>query len=132
MPDPDDLEIADDDPIDTEQDNAAEPAQVRERQRTQAQINREIGNFWRKVFADPVGRKAMWDLLGTMHPFETKYGVGPNGFPNDMASVAYMAEQQLGLRLFMTWQIHDMEGVSLMQREYDPRLPKPKKRKRGA
>jgi hypothetical protein len=129
--DPDEVEIANDESSpDTEQDNAAEPAQIRERARTQAQMRREIGNFWRKCFADEVGRKALWDLLNEMHPFETKYGASPVGFPDERASIAYMAEQQMGLRIFLSWQLHDMDGVSLMQREHDPRLPKkPRRRK---
>ena len=108
--------------------NAAEAPGVRKQRRTKAEREQEARNFWQAVFADPVGRREMWGILSVCHPFETKYGVGPTGFPNDKASDAYMAEQQIGLRLFLSWQAMDFDGVSQMVHENDPRFAaKPRK-----
>ena len=108
--------------------NVAEISSVRKQKRTKASRELEAKNFWKAVFADPVGRREMWGILSVCHPFETKYGIGPTGFPNDKASDAYMAEQQIGLRLFLSWQAMDFDGVSRMVREHDPRFAeKPRK-----
>lgn len=104
--------------------NAAAPAAVNQQRRTAARTKRENAEFYRQSFATEVGRRCLWDILKSLHPFDTMYGVGPNGFPNNQASLGYMAEQQAGLRLYFSWLQLDRAGVLLMQDEHDPQFAK--------
>lgn len=112
--------------------DAGAPAAVKQQKRGQARIQRENAEFYRQALSSQIGRRCLWDILNALHPFETMYGVGPNGFPNNQATIGYMAEQQAGLRLYTSWLQLDRAGVLLMQDEHDPRFAKksPPKSKR--
>ena len=93
----------------------------------------EAREFWKQVFAHPIGRRELWGILQATHAFEERFACGPNGFPQVEATWFHAGEQALGQRLFLSWQRFDPQGVFLMQQEHDPRLakPKPPKRKRN-
>lgn len=120
----DDDTQADDDLVAAEQHtvSAARPgltrSQVTRRQREQ----REQAQFWTVALSTEIGRREIWRLLDAGHPFETRYGVGPNGFPQVEATWLHRGEQDFALRLFFTLQRIDPEGVLLMQTEHDPRF----------
>ena len=88
-------------------------------------------NFWKRSLADPVGRKALWDLLTALGTFEDKYGVGPNGFPNVESTWAAYGQKSFGLRFYRTLMLADRDGVAAMHDECDPDFiaahPKPKR-----
>lgn len=99
--------------------DAEQPRRVRGRQKRELV---ESQNFWRAAFATEIGRREIWKVLDILHPFEQRFPCGPNGFPSHDASVAAVAEQSAGLRLFLTLQERDPEGVMLMMFENDPRF----------
>jgi hypothetical protein len=77
-------------------------------------------NFWRRSLADPVGRKAIWNLLQGLGTFENKYGVGPNGFPQPEATWAAYGQRDFGQRFYRTLLLADRDGVGRMHDECDP------------
>lgn len=98
--------------------------------RAQARAGRDVREqheFWTAVLASDIGRREIWRMLAAGHPFETRFGVGPNGFPQPEASWIHRGEQDLALRFFFTLQRIDPQGVLLMQTEHDPRFAKPRR-----
>ena len=85
----------------------------------------KAGDFWKRVFADPIGRQEMWALLTAAHAFEERFACGPNGFPQTEATWFHAGEQSLGLRLYRSWAKIDREGVFKMHDEHDPRYSRP-------
>jgi hypothetical protein len=90
----------------------------------------EASKFWAQVFAHPVGRREMWEVLQSSHTFEERFACGPNGFPQVEATWFHAGEQAFGQRLFLSWQRFNPDGVLLMLQEHDPRFAKPKQPKR--
>lgn len=126
MSDPDDepeVEIAA--PTQTRTTDVATPKGLGKQQREQYLRDRERRDFWQQVFDSAIGRREMWTILAEAHPFEVRFGVGPNGFPNEQASFMHLGEQQLGLRLYLTWQGAAPDGVRLMLEENDQRFQTP-------
>lgn len=120
-------ELDDDDPVDEQlaEDN---------RKLTEIEIRRaEAEQFWKQIFAHPVGRREMWGILDNGSAFEDRFGASPTGFPDPLASYGYAGEQRLALRLYHSWQILSPEGTLLMMQEHHPAFKKPErpKRKRG-
>lgn len=109
--------------------DAGDPKTQKAQERKARKREREAREFWTAVLGTEIGRREIWSILEATHAFEIRFGTGPNGFPSHDASVAYMAEQQLGQRIFISLQRLDKDGVFLMMEEYDPRLAKPKGRK---
>lgn len=112
--------------------DAARPVSVR-RQREKANLAEENAQkFWQRVFADPVGRREMWNILQEAHTFNERFACGPNGFPQVEATFFHAGEQAFGLRLYQSWMLMDRAGVMLMHDEHDVRFikPKPKRGKR--
>ena len=92
----------------------------------------EAEAFWKQVFAHPIGRREMWSILHSGHAFETRFACSPSGFGQPEATWFHAGEQDFALRLFMSWQVLDPEGVLVMQREHDARFKKPERpKKRG-
>ena len=102
------------------QPNAASPAAVKRRQSKQKLQIRDENNFWKSVFADPIGRRAMWNLLQETKINETVFACGPNGFPQPEATWFNLGKQELGHRLLRSWTLIDRDGVFAMQDENDP------------
>ena len=109
--------------------DAGSPSGVR-KQRTRSRLEAKEGAaFWRACLATKTGRRELWRILQSAHAFETKFACGPNGFPQSEATWFARGEQDLGLRIFFSWQRIDPENVLLMQQENDPRfvkLPEPR------
>lgn len=131
--------MIDDDPPDDPDDelpseqptvDAASREGVRKQERRQDREEREATEFWRTVFADPVGRREMWRLLRDLHPFEERFACGPSGFPQPEATWFEAGKQAVGLHLYHHWTRVAREGVLMMLDEHDPRFAKPKRRKR--
>ena len=131
MAEPDELEEGEEEntppPAEDAQPNAADPKAVREQRRRAKRADDKATDFWRRVFADPVGRREMWQLLDELHTFETRFACGPNGFPQVEATWFHAGEQNFGLRLYHSWLRLDHEGVRLMHTEHDPRFQKSKR-----
>jgi hypothetical protein len=105
--------------------NAADERSLRKRKVGLKIQEREAERFWAGVFNDPVGRREMWRLLQSAHPFEERFACGPNGFPQPEATWFHAGEQSLGLRLYQTWLCKFPDLVMLMHAEHDPRFAKP-------
>ena len=127
----------DDDPEDDVADDRAEATSKPEtpkQQEARIKFEREEGRlFWQQVFALPVGRREMWEILKSAHAFEERFACGPNGFPQPEATWFHAGEQAFGQRLYHSWLALEPQGVTAMLFEHDPRFPKPSpaKRKRG-
>lgn len=96
-------------------------AQKRRRQKIRFH-ERQVADFYKRVFADPVGRAVMWEILQAGHFRETKFACGPNGFPQPEHTWFLAGEQSYADRLFNTWRRHDRDGVLLMEDEHDPQF----------
>lgn len=100
--------------------DAADPrGQQRIRQKKKFQVQ-QSADFWQRVFSDPVGRRVMWEMLESMHTFETRFACTPAGFPCAEATWFQAGEHETGQRLYHTFMRHDFEGCALMLREYHP------------
>lgn len=82
--------------------------------------------FWRKVLADPVGRREVWGLLTAGHAFDTQFACGPNGFPQVEATWFKAGEQAFALRFYHTLCKIDHANVFLMHDEHDARFARRK------
>lgn len=104
---------------------------VRRQERKQDREHREAQEFWRGIFATPIGRREMWRLLDALHPFEDRFACGPNGFPQSEATWFHAGEQSTGLRMYHAWLLIARDGVLMMQDEHDPRFAvKPSRQRR--
>lgn len=121
---PDDDQLPGDEPAATE--NVGTRSGVRKRIRKAEFAENQSREFWKRVFADPVGAREMWGILQACHAFETKFACGPNGFPQPEATWHALGEQSVGRRLYDSWLLLDRDGVLRMQDEHDPRFKKPK------
>lgn len=102
--------------------DASDPRQIRRRE-TELEIRRrEAEVFWRAVFADPVGRREMWNVLEDAHTFQVQFSAGPTGFPDPLATWFQAGEQAYGYRLFLSWMKIDRQGVLTMMAEHEARL----------
>lgn len=106
--------------------DAGDPETHRKRLTKAALRDRDVRRFWEGVFANPVGRAQMWEILRQAGTFDDRFGVGPSGFPQPEASWFHMGARSLGLRLYQSWLALAREGVCLMQDEHDPRFMRPK------
>lgn len=114
--------------------SAADLSTIKGKQALKARLIAETMGFWRACLGTPVGRRVLWDLLANQcHIFEDRFGVGPTGFPNEIATWFHAGERSVGLRTYRTLLRIDLEGVQLMHREHDSSFaePKPIRRKRS-
>lgn len=105
-------------------DDAASPRKVNRKRREKDRQEVESKEFWRGVFASPVGRREMWKLLQDAHTFEERFACGPNGFPQPEATWFQAGEQSLGQRIYRTFARDHLEGVLQMHHENDPQFKK--------
>lgn len=91
---------------------------------------KEARDFWKAVFAIPVGRREMFEILKSSNAFDPPFMCGPNGFPQPEATWFHAGQHALGQRLFLSWSLLDRDGVNLMLDENDPRFAKPSPPKR--
>lgn len=103
--------------------NAADPKSARESRRRGKEAERDALAFWQTVFADPIGRKEMWDILEYCHTFRMVFGCGGRlDLPQAEASWVHAGEQSVGMHLFRQWMGRAPDNVLLMMREHDPKL----------
>jgi hypothetical protein len=102
------------------EEEAQERAGLQRKRQRARRADEEAAEFWRGVFADPIGRREMWALLQNCHTFEERFACGPNGFPQDLATWYQSGERDVGMRLWRSWLRLAPEGVALMMRESDP------------
>ena len=135
MTPPDDPPLGDDGPEEPDAAeeatvDAADKASIREQKRRHKRGQDDATDFWRAVFATPIGRREVWKLLHEdMHSFETRFGAGPNGTPDPYATWYQRGQQDLGLRLYQRWMAIEPTAVVVMHQENDPRFVKPKRRR---
>lgn len=95
---------------------------------------READAFWKAVFESAVGRREMWRIVASpagAHAFEVRFGVGPAGVPDSLASWYERGAQDFGLRLYHEWLRREPASVALMHQEHDSRFEKSKRRTSG-
>lgn len=107
--------------------NAADEDGVQAQAKASRRRKEKDGEFLARLLADPAGRKFVWSVLAECHPFETKFGAGPVGFPDERATWTFLGEQLLGLRFYLSWQRLDPAGMQRVLDEFDPRFAKPKR-----
>lgn len=119
-----------DDDVDGEGAEAAEPLNddaasrtgLESKRRRISREQREGLEFWRGVFASPVGRREMFAILQSAHTFEDRFACGPNGFPQPEATWFQAGEHAFGQRLYLTWSKNHRVEVLLMHDENDARF----------
>ncbi len=104
------------------QPNAASPKDIRKRKDRRKVEDRQDQEFIVGLLATPIGRRFLWSILQAAHTFEERFGVSAYGFPIEQEVWFNAGQQQLGQRLYQTWDFIDHDGVSLMLRENDPRF----------
>ncbi len=103
--------------------DAGEPAQVRKRETAAQRRTREADDWWRRILADPIGRREMWGIIQTeCHAFEERFACGPNGFPQTEATWFEAGRQSVGQRIFQTILARDPVNTMRMLTEHDPRF----------
>ena len=103
---------------------------LRQQTRRQKRAANQTKDFWRKVFADPIGRREIWGLLNDdMHAFTAIFPAGPVGFPDELAAYYRRGEQDMGLRLYHRWMALQPDAIRQMHLENDPRFAKPRRRR---
>ena len=109
----------------------ASPKVYRRRKRTAELDQREGDNFWRRVMADPVGRREIWAFLENHFAFDDPFAVGPNGMPHDAATYYKQGQKRACTDLINAMARIDRAGFFLMLDENDFRFQtvKPKARR---
>ncbi|HLX18450.1 MAG TPA: hypothetical protein VKS24_24955 [Bradyrhizobium sp.] len=102
--------------------NVADPVQIRRARRRGKRLVDESAEFWKRVFADKIGRREMWGLLASGGAFEQRYGTTANGSSEPIETQRQEGEQRLAFRLYLSWMKLDPEGVALMLQENHPQI----------
>jgi len=79
----------------------------------------------RAVFAEPVGRREMYQILLAANAFGTPFATA-GGFPQPEATWSNAGRRDFGLRLYHEWMLHDFDGVKAMLEENDAAFMKAK------
>ncbi len=99
----------------------ASPKAYRQRVSKIEQEEQERIAFWASVMGDPVGRRVMWQFLTLdCHAFETRFAVGPNGFPQSESTWFEAGRQEVGQRLYKSLLKRCRDSVWAMHDECDP------------
>jgi hypothetical protein len=108
-------------PAKDETPNAADPKQIARALQKQRFTALQIEEFWRnKVLSDPVGRRAVWELLEALHAFDTRFASTPAGFPCPEATWFQAGETNAGDRVFKSMLRRDFAATHLMLQEFHP------------
>lgn len=121
---PEDDEAADLPPENTKLNDPQAGRRVRQRI---SREERERHALWRAILADKTGRREVWRLLTEAHTFNTEFMCGPNGTPQDLATMHNIGRQQWGLKLYHDLLVIDHEGIRLTHAEHDARFAKPRR-----
>lgn len=131
MSDDDPREPSDDDagkPESPALETAASPSRIKREGRAKRE-KRECEEFWAAALSNPVGRRALWQVLSLGHPFETRFANGPSGFPDGNATWYHKGEQDLGQRIYDYWTLISPDGAIHMRIEHDFRFADRRKAK---
>lgn len=120
MSDEDDDLAPDEEKPAPEQDSAVDPGERNAKIRKKKLTERDSAEFWAAIFASELGRREMWRLLARFHPFETKIGASPVGFPDERSTWMHLAEQLMGQSIYQGWHVAFPEQVMAMIKENDP------------
>jgi hypothetical protein len=90
---------------------------IRNRKKRLEHERKQAEEFWRAIFANPIGRREMWGILQACHTFEERFACGPTGFPQPEATWFEAGQQSFGQRLYHSWAMIDRAGVLLMFEE---------------
>lgn len=104
------------------QPNAADPRDLKKRRVKRKLDDRSQEEFLRQLLSTAIGRKFLWSILTEAHAFETRFSLSGYGFPIEQEIWFNAGQQDLGQRLYQTWDFVDHEGVALMLRENDSRF----------
>lgn len=96
--------------------DAGDPAQVRKLQTDTELRTRLVRDFYQSVFSTDIGRLAMWDILQSLHTFETKFNFAA-GVAHEAATFFDAGKQAGGWDLYLSWLKFDHDGVTLMLEE---------------
>lgn len=103
--------------------DASSIGEVRKRERRKKREARESEEFWKAVFATPIGRREMYRILAEAGTFEQRFAVGPTGFPDALASWYHRGAHDFGQRVYQGWLMRMPQEVVHMRAENDPNLP---------
>lgn len=95
---------------------------TKERNRKQSRSD----ELWTAFLATPIGREQIWAVLQDLGTWETRYGCGPNGFPQETQTYFNLGQRDYGLRLYRSLLVIDGPMVLLMHTENDPAFKKAK------
>src|ERR1700691_2407342 len=85
--------------------------------------------FWQRVFADPVGRREMWEFISVQcHGFSPPFGISNNGAPYREITWFNAGQYELGQRLYQMWLRIAGDGVLVIHDENDPNFKVEKKK----
>lgn len=104
--------------------NSANDKQRKKRLTKQELRDREDREFFHLVMASEAGRRFLWAILSDCHTFETRFGLGPTGFPDSYATWFQAGRQEVGQEFYRTLHLRDPANTMLMLNENDPRFQK--------
>lgn len=117
--DDDELEDGAPPPIEPDPGPAANPRLRRKKQARAEIVERDSGLFWRRVLADPVGRREIWALLHIASCFNERHASGPSGVPDPEATAYYRGQRDFAFNWYLRLAKVDRPGVFLMHDEHD-------------
>jgi len=100
----------------------ASPKVYRRRKRDAEIEQREGDNFWRRMLADPVGRRELYRFIASCGTFAASFACGPNGFPQPEATWFKAGQKDSGQRLYDSLALIDRVNFYKMLDEHDPRF----------
>jgi len=102
--------------------SAVDEREARKRESKKQLARRQLREWFAEQLRHPIGRQFLWDILAAAGTFDERYGFGPYGQPNDLASWRYAGQRDLGLRLYHTWSQLDRAGVLSLLDEFHPQF----------
>jgi hypothetical protein len=123
-PPDDDIPRADEDNPETV--SAVDPVQQSRKRRKAESEQDKAARFWKVVFGDGVGRRAMWEILESVGWRNSPFTATAVGFPDPNATWFNAGRHAYAQHLFMTWLKQSPDGVMQMLAEHDPRFFVPK------
>ena len=110
--------------------SAADPDQQKRIRRRRESVEEKKARFWETVFADPIGRACMWEILQTASWSKDRFANGPAGFPDANATFFQAGQRSIGDALFYSWLKASRDGVMMMLDENDERFYVPKSKRK--
>lgn len=102
--------------------DAATPEGLRTQSKRRKRTDDRVGDFWKSVLLDEVGRAEVWKFLIDGGAFTPPFAVGPTGFPQPEATWFKAGQQAFVLGFYHRLMSIDIDGVKLMLGEHDSRF----------